>query len=236
MKKLAAIIIILCAVIALTPNVCANSAEPPVLTVIVYDAPYDLQIRLGLEGGGEDAPAKMKRNNSDYVFMFYRGGRYEKLIVSYGGESYEVVCSWEDYRYNNVVTLNLNSKTLTVGEPAIRTVPLVILRIALTLLIEGGIFYLFGYRKKRSWIAFVIINLITQGGLNIIFLSQNIGYMWFFAFIFTEFFVFAVEIAAFVIVLREKKPIIAAVYAFTANLASLVLGGLLIGMMQFALI
>jgi len=236
MKKIAAIIIILCAVFALPPKVYANSAEPPALAVIVYDAPYDLEIQLGLENG-ETARTEMRRNNRDYKFEFFNNenGDYEKLIVSYGGENFEIACSWENYGYDAVITLNLKDRTITEGVPRSKTVTLVVLRVLLTLIIEGAVFFMFGYRQRRSWIAFVIINLITQGGLNIIFLSKNIGYLWFHVFVLTEFFVFAVEISAFVIILREKKPIIAAVYAFIANFMSLYFGAVLIDFITFNL-
>ena len=36
----------------------------------------------------------------------------------------------------------------------------------MTLLIEGALFFAFGFRKKLSWVLFIIINLITQGLLN----------------------------------------------------------------------
>lgn len=33
-----------------------------------------------------------------------------------------------------------------------------------TLLIEGVLLYVFGYRSKKSWKRFLLVNLITQGG------------------------------------------------------------------------
>jgi len=233
MKKLVAVITALAAVIALALPAFANSAELPSISVIVNGAPYDLDVRLGLEDGDIAAPTRMKRNNEDYIFEFFRNGSYEKLIVSYGGESFEVPCSWRDYGYHPIVTLNLKERTVTEGSPAIRTVPLIILRIALTLLIEGGIFYLFGYRKKRSWIIFVITNLVTQGALNVVLAGRNFVYLWFIALFVLEILIWLFETLVFVIFLKEKQKLEAVVYTFLANLASLVLGGVLIGMMRF---
>ena len=38
---------------------------------------------------------------------------------------------------------------------------------ALTLLLEGALFWLFGYRLRRSWLVFLLANLITQGAVNV---------------------------------------------------------------------
>jgi len=219
------------AAIALSAAAYANSAEPPAITVIVYDAPYDLDIKLRHEDG-KITEASMKRNNKDYVFIFYRGGSYEKLIVSYGGESYEVPCLWNDYGYNAVVVLNLEERTLAVGESVIKTKSLVALRVMLTLVIEGGVFYLFGYRQKRSWLVFLITNLITQGALNRVFLGYNPGYTWAIILLAVEFFIWLFETAAFVIFVKEKRKIITGSYVLTANFVSFIIGGIALSMFR----
>jgi len=234
MKKLVAVITALAAIIMLASPAFANSAEPPTISVIVYDAPYDLDVKLRLENG-EVEITPMKRNNQDYVFKFYgANSKYEAILVTTGGESFEVACSENDYGYHAVVVLNLDDRTLTAGEPAIREVPLVALRFALTLIIEGGIFFLFGYRQKRSWIIFAVTNIFTQCVMNFAFLGLNLGYMWVLVFFIWEFLIWLSETTVYVWSLREKNPIIAAAYALTANLASLIIGGILIGMLQFA--
>ena len=64
--------------------------------------------------------------------------------------------------YNNLCVLDLQSRTLTAGQPWWRQPLLVFLRVALTLLLEGIVFFLFGYRQKRSWILFFLANGLTQ--------------------------------------------------------------------------
>ena len=51
---------------------------------------------------------------------------------------------------------------------------LVSMRVSLTLVIEGIVFFLFGYRQKKSWQIFLITNLLTQGFVNIM-LSKSIA-------------------------------------------------------------
>jgi hypothetical protein len=103
------------------------------------------------------------------------------------------------------------------------------LRVVLTLLIEGLLFYLFGFRRKSSWIAFLVINLLTQGVLNIQ-LNNAVPFTGYLIFnlIFMELVVLLVEMISFLSYVKEHGKLRRAAYAFIANLASLVLGGWLI--------
>ena len=67
--------------------------------------------------------------------------------------------------------LDLQSRTLTAGQPWWRQPLLVFLRVALTLLLEGIVFFLFGYRQKRSWILFFLVNGLTQLFVNLLLLN-----------------------------------------------------------------
>ena len=108
-------------------------------------------------------------------------------------------------------------------------VPLLIaLRVMFTLIIEGFIFFLFGYREKRSWLVFLVVNILTQGGLNAMITGPGLGAYWMIGFIFGELVILIVEMIAFLKLVREHKKSRTALYTVVANAASLVLGGLLI--------
>lgn len=115
------------------------------------------------------------------------------------------------------------------GKQLSRSVVLVTLRIVLTLTIEAFVFYLLGYRHKKSWIAFLIINIITQGALNIWLNSFTpIGSYIILSLIFGEVFVFIIEIIGFLIFVKEHRWIRTLLYVLTANFISLIAGGYMI--------
>jgi hypothetical protein len=100
----------------------------------------------------------------------------------------------------------------------------------LTLIIEGIVFFLFGYRRKRSWLVFIIVNLVTQGILNI-WLAGNyspLNNYLIFSLIGGEIVVFIVEIIAFLILVKEHGRLRTASFVVLANLLSLIAGGYLI--------
>ena len=55
---------------------------------------------------------------------------------------------------HSLVTLNHRNRTVMSGVPIARSIFLIWLRTGLLASIAGVMFYLFGYRKRRSWIAF----------------------------------------------------------------------------------
>jgi hypothetical protein len=103
------------------------------------------------------------------------------------------------------------------------------LRIALTLLIEGIVFWLFGFRNKRSWIVFLAINLITQGALNI-WLNGflPLGSYLVVSLVFGEILVFIAEIIVFLALVKEHRHRRTLLYVSTANFLSLFAGGYII--------
>jgi hypothetical protein len=130
-------------------------------------------------------------------------------------------------------TLDLKSKTLTEGKPAWQIPVSVGLQIIVTLLLEGIVFYFFGYREKRSWLVFLITNLITQSALyiGITYIGiagYSIIYFWYGAIV-----VFIIELITFALALKEQNKWKAIGYAFFGNLLSLVLGNILLAILPF---
>ncbi|MCD7761180.1 MAG: hypothetical protein LUH16_05330 [Clostridiales bacterium] len=221
-----------------------NSAEPPCFTVLVIDPPEGLTITLVSPDNESQAPLELTRDDraweSYYRFYYWQDGSEQganaenaTLTVSYGEDSFTLdLPDMTDQYYNNLLTLDIASQTLTDDAPAWRTPLLVALRVLSTLVIEGVVFFLFGFREGRSWLVFLGVNLATQLLLNWAitgsFSTLTTSGYWWFLYIFGEVLVFAAETVAFGTLLKENGRGRAVGCALTANAASLVLGGLLL--------
>ncbi|HYE69117.1 MAG TPA: hypothetical protein VEA58_10940 [Anaerovoracaceae bacterium] len=213
----------------------ANSAEPPSLVILINNPPEDLSIVLISDENRPEAAVRQIAWEGYYAF-------YSRDMQVEGEYTFEVTTKGESFRctlrkplqhYNNVYTLDLSSQELTLGKYPFRTVLLVSLRLLLTLFIEGIIFWLFWFRQKRSWLAFLAINLVTQGALNL-WLSSGDSLMpsyLILSLMIGEIFVFASEMIAFPIFVKEHKKDRILIYVFIANLISLFAGGYIISVL-----
>jgi hypothetical protein len=229
MKKSLLLILGLLLMVCVNPPVCnANAAAPPSIIIIVPNAPDDLNI--SIEPGNIQAHRTDKVLESYFSFYSYdlKSADY-KLKITTGGMTFEVPLN-APLQFNNIFTLDLENQIVTPGKSFYRFVNLTSLRIVLTLIIEALVFYLFGYRKKKSWLIFLIVNLVTQGALNIwlgVSTTPMQSYLVF-SLVFGEILVFIVETAAFLFFVKEHGRSLAFLYVIVANAASLFLGGYLI--------
>jgi len=217
----------------------ANSAEPPGLTVLVPFPTEDLSLTIQLAGNDmseEISSGKGHKMWEGHYYFWTHGLPMSSLegavlLVQSGEKAFEIPLPDDAYgNYNILLTLDYKNETLTAGQPALRQPLLISMRVILTLLIEGLIFLAFGYRKMASWITFLIVNLLTQGALNIILSGGPYyydGYLLLVLFA-CESFIILIEVLAFALILREHKKERAVLFAVAANVASFVLGGLLI--------
>ena len=224
-------------------DVTANAAEPPCLTVVVVNAPDDLEISLHHTDGTEVEALRLNafyRSWETYYRFFYdHTAPYEKvdlqnliLTASTAEGSFDCVISAGSLKsYNNLFLLDPEDQTLTAGLYPGRYALIVTIRVLTTLIMEGVIFALFGYIEKRSWIRFLIINLFTQAGVNIALAGVSYDSYALLAYILVEIFVILTELIAFPSAVRERGTIRAIVYVLVANLISLYVGGLLISYM-----
>ncbi|XUW99905.1 MAG: hypothetical protein TUN42_08400 [Dehalogenimonas sp.] len=204
----------------------ANSAPPPRIVIVVNNAPPNLELSIGQTNASRD-----DRLTTSYfvIHPYFEKSAEFRLTVTNGADTFELPIEGVQYTFNNVYTLDLSSRQLASGPPASRFIWLPV-TILLTLALEGIVFFLFRYRIARSWLIFVVINVLTQLGLYY-WLSQNSDFLdnyILLTYVIGEFFVFIIEIVAFVVLLREHGRLRAAAYAFTANLFSLVAGGYLL--------
>ncbi len=212
-------------------SICyANAPPPPTITVIVSHAPEDLELSIG----------SYKAQRIDRIFESYYNFHlrftdidYDTLKIIKGENTFEIALP-ELQQYNNIFTLDLEDMTLTPGTSWLRPYEFASVTIILTLLIEGIIFFLFGYRKRTSWIVFLVTNLVTQGflyvSLNREFYPLVNSYFpsILFYLIIGEFLVLIFEIIAFLVFLRERPRLVTLLYVVLANFASLIAGGFLI--------
>lgn len=96
-----------------------------------------------------------------------------------------------------------------------------------TLIIEGLVLYLFGFRAKRSWLAFLGVNVATQIALHLVCAALNVSvmnmaYFWmFYLFLLVpELVIWGVEAAAYAALLPEHSRGRRVGYAFAANILS----------------
>lgn len=238
-RLLSFFIIILMITCILAPTAHANSAEPPGLTVIASFPPDDLTLSIRFADGSLVNAVPLEKETKvweAYYRFFYwmtEGTRPSlegaMLVVQSSEKTFECPLPASAFGlYNNLITLDFANESVAAGQSPVRSFLLISMRVILTLLIEGLIFYALGYRSKASWITFIAVNLLTQGALNMALSGPNLGSYWILAFAFYEMIIFIAEAVAFALILKEQKKGRAIAHALTANLASLILGGLLI--------
>ena len=181
-----------------------------------------------------------KMNGRDSAEWYYQPPEIFKILLYFpDNESFLVSDVQEKYAFDSYFTVEVNGDSLTIApnggaKGIIAEACGLLVRIALTVLIEMGVALWFGYRGKRELRLILIINIITQVLLNaLIAYGDNVfgGLGAVFAYIFGEIVVFIVE----AIVYSVKLPTISEVctsrggvgYAFVANLASFLGGGVL---------
>lgn len=227
----------------------ANSAEPPCVTVLVLAPPGDLELTIEFDSAQGEEPQRLSGDRMlwEGCYRFY--GRWDidpegltgaRLVAETGGESFALPIDPTGFaRYNNLITLDVGARTLTQGQPWWRQPLLVVLRVALTLALEGLIFYLWGYREKRSWIVFLMVNLVTQFGVNIAILcflpaaSRTYDAMWAKVLLYgpMEVLVILLEAIALPLLLKEQRKRTAVGCAVMANILSWFLGSVLLSVL-----
>lgn len=227
--------IIICAIIftlLLGVTAFANAAEPPSILIIVKDAPEDLTIAISGESGWTEA--RKTYNALECQFKFYNRDLAKKqpyqIRVKSSLYNYDIETHGMIRHYNNVFTLDLRTGTLVEGKDLQRAITLVGMRLGCTLLIEGAVFYLMGYRQRKSWLIFLGVNLVTQLLLNLWLndFPPSMSYL-IFSLIYGELFVYLAETILMVPLIYEKRMKWNLLFVLTANTLSLVLGGWLIG-------
>ena len=256
-------VLVCCLTVLLALPVFANSAEPPCLTIVVVSAPDDLELSLVDEGGAEAYQLRKRqfvRGWETYFRFTYShvtipGKESEaddvdlsklRLAVTTGGNTTLLDLPDQTFaHYNNVLLLDLSElKQFPDAFPAQymlrselyagRMVLIIGMRVILTLLIEGILFWAFGYREKHSWGVFLCFNAMTQLALNLILGGATMDSYILFGYYLLEAAIVVFEALAYWNTLKEKRGR-SIPYALCANAASLVIGALMIENLPLAL-
>ncbi len=209
----------------------ANSAEVPSVVIIVDDAPYDLEITFITDDEEIKSDKSTKRSE-----MYFSLGMYD--LKSNEIKSIRMTSSTDTFlldfdgltKYNSVFRLNYEDRTLKQGKGVLRSIKLILTRVFLTLIIEGCVFYLFGFRDDDSIMIFLVINLLTQGFLNLwINTLQPLDYYGvIMTLVIAEFIIVVLELIGFLKYIDEKGKFTISAYVITANLVSMILGMIII--------
>lgn len=213
----------------------ANAAEPASVIIIIPGAPSDIVLQPVEELASDDAYSdeitKIVRPH-EVQFSIYRD-YFKKtqsvdFMLSYGETNFNITVD-SNGKHLQFFTLDLNGQRLTRDLNPVRVAVIIGLRVAITLLIEGAILYAFGFRERRTWLIFLLINLLTQGFLNIE-LSRTAfgsGYLLF-GLMILEVFILVIELSVFWGIVKEHGWLRRILYPLLANTASLFIGGYLI--------
>ena len=237
--------LIFCLTLLLALPVFANAAEPPCLTVVVVDAPQDLELAL-VHDDGEEAFQLVKRQMTRGWETYFRftyshvilPGMTDaldgfdlsalRLSVTADGKTTALALPADAFAvYNNVLQLDVSDMSLQTELYPGRMVLIIGLRVLMTFLVEGAIFFLFGYREKHSWGIFLCFNAMTQLGLNLVLGGASMDSYVLFGYYLLELLIVIFEMAAFHFTLQEKRGR-SIIYAACANLASLMIGAWMI--------
>ena len=153
---------------------------------------------------------------------------YRIILVTKSGESW-VSGVLHRATLQSSATVDWAARIANAPSPAMAYALQFLCTLLPTLLIEGVLLFLFGYRSKRSWLVFLLVNLITQGGFSIylaVSVLQNGANAWMTIFFYLpiEIVITLVELLLYRRLLTEKSKARAAVYAITANVCSAAFG------------
>ena len=88
---------------------------------------------------------------------------YRIILVTKSGESW-VSDTLHRATLQSSATVDWAARTANVPSPAMAYALQFLCMLLPTLLIEGVLLLAFGYRSRRSWLVFLLVNLVTQGG------------------------------------------------------------------------
>ncbi len=245
-------VLVCCLTVLFALPVFANAAEPPCLTIVVVSAPDDLALSLVDEDGAEAYQLRKRQSvrgwetyfRFTYSHVTLPGREYEsdnvdlsklRLAVTTGGNTTLLELPDQTFEhYNNVLQFDCSDMTLHTNMYAGRMVLIIGLRVALTLFIEGFLFWAFGYKEKHSWCVFLCFNAMTQLVLNLLLGGASMDSYVLYGYYLIEAGIVIFEALAYWNTLNEKRGR-SIIYALCANAASLVIGALMIANLPLAL-
>ena len=156
---------------------------------------------------------------------------YRIILVTKSGESW-VSDTLHRATLQSSATVDWAKRTASAPSAAVAYLLQFFCMLLPTLLIEGVLLLAFGYRSRRSWLVFLLVNLVTQGGfalyLAVTVLNHSVS-GWSLLFYFpAEVVITVVESLLYRRLLTERNWERAVGYAIVANVCSATVGALLI--------
>jgi hypothetical protein len=237
MKKVMSIsLLVLFSFFLFVINSKANSAEPPMVWILVPGTYEHVEGVLIVDD--VVIPGYIRQNKIETYIRFYYSsipesvlryqldGRNARFVITLDHKQYIISKDIRGNGYNDLYTFDLETMTLSEGTTLQRNASLISLRLFSTLILEGFVFFLMGYRTRRTWILFLLVNLITQGFLNVMINSQGPeNFYMIFALIVYEMLILFVEETVLLVSVKEGKKLKLFFTILLANLLSLFLGG-----------
>ena len=173
---------------------------------------------------GEDAGNGTQLHTFGYVGV---PDTYRILIVTKSGESW-VSDTLHRATLQSSVRVDWAAKTAAAPSAGTAYTLQFLCTLLPTLLIEGALLLLYGYRSRRSLLVFLLVNLVTQGGfalyLAVTVLNHGVSGWSLLFYIPIEIIITAVELLCYRRLLTEKSRGRAVGYAVAANVCSAVVG------------
>ena len=173
---------------------------------------------------GEDAGNGTQLHTFGYVGV---PDTYRILIVTKSGESW-VSDTLHRATLQSSVTVDWAARTASAPSAGVAYALQFLCMLLPTLLIEGVLLLAFGYRSRRSWLVFLLVNLVTQGGfalyLAVTVLNHGVSGWSLLFYLPIELIIMVVELLAYRRLLTEKGKGRAMGYAVAANVCSAVVG------------
>ena len=181
--------------------------------------------------------------NGEYVYSYHGLPDTFRLAVATSEGAQAVEQPYTRQLFHTVLVYDWATNTVEAVTPS----PLFYLAqlcstLVPTLVIEGLILLAFGFRERRTWLVFLLVNLITQVGLHLFCNGQvlaaaqgNFSYYLLLMAV-PELVIFAVEAVAYQALLQEHTHRRRVGYTLCANLASFLIGFLPLHLLSSLLI
>ncbi|MBQ4425339.1 MAG: hypothetical protein II882_06355 [Lachnospiraceae bacterium] len=215
--------------------------HPPAITVIMPHYGDETEVRVTMyHSSGESFTMKLEKERRVWedCFRLFRYAVYEKdnwygntvdfkdavLLIQEGEKTYTFPIPYQELKANDFddyLVIDLKEETLRVGIPLGRTLALFFMHLAVYLVVEAIVFFLFKIRSKRSWLLFLAYTAVTKGimcfvirgwlnvnpRVNIIFGAVTCMYV-------------AVDLAFFLVMLEEPRNYVSKAAVFGNLLAA----------------
>ena len=161
--------------------VTSTLRQNPAISIAVHNYPEDLEVSVELGSEWENQIVDAQRSVRIWEMCFrlfrediskrstFRGNDSDfagaVLLCRSGGEEHRVPIPQEYLTVGgkrDVMTLDCESWTLSAGLPDWRGPASVAERVAIIIFAKALVFLVMGYRKLRSWLSFLVVNLATQ--------------------------------------------------------------------------